>query len=137
MTKILVADKAEMIPLHRSILEPRHEVIATTDVSAAVRAIADDVALIVCGVHFDDSRMFEFFSRVGDARQKAFVCFRGLRTPMVDSALQVIKQTSKALGSAGFIDYVRMCDEHGNKNAGEQYRECIEQALKGRPVECE
>jgi hypothetical protein len=135
-SKILVADAPEAIPLHHRILSPRYEVRTVIDYTAACDLVTRDVDLVVCGVHFDDSRMFEFFSTVR-RWPKPFVCFRGLATPLLPGALHVIRLAGEVLGSAGFIDFVTLVAEHGEDAALVQTRECIEQALKGKTVECD
>jgi hypothetical protein len=80
--------------------------------------------------------MFEFFTAVC-RMPKPFVCFRGLQTPIAPAALHVTKLASEALGSAGFIDYVHLCENFGERKAIRKVRECIEQALHGKPVECD
>jgi hypothetical protein len=135
-SKILVADAPAAIPLHHRILAPRYEVRTVIDYTAACDLATRDVDLVVCGVHFDDSRMFEFFSTVR-RMGRPFICFRGLTTPLLPGALHVIRLAGEVLGSAGFIDFVALGAEHGEDAAIAKARECIEQALKGRTVECD
>ena len=134
--KILVADTPEMIPLHLEILGDRYDVETVSDYHTACNLVGEDTDLILCGVHFDDGRMVEFFTAVC-RMPKPVVCFRGLRTPITPAALHVIKLASEALGSAGFIDFVRLSAEFGEAEAMRKALECIEQALHGKPVECD
>jgi hypothetical protein len=134
--KILVADIPEMISLHLEILDDLYDVETVSDYHSACNLAGEDTDLILCGVHFDESRMFEFFTAVC-RMPKPFVCFRGLQTPIAPAALRVIKLASEVLGSAGFIDFVRLCADLGEIEAVRQARACIEQALHGKPVECD
>jgi hypothetical protein len=134
--KILVADTPELIALHLEILGDLYDVETVSDYHAACNLVTEDTDLILCGVHFDESRMFEFFTAVC-RMPKPFVCFRGLQTPIAPAALHVIKLASEALGSAGFIDFVQLSAEFGEIEAVHKARACIEQALHGKPVECD
>jgi hypothetical protein len=135
-SKLLVADAPEAIPLYHRILAPHYEVRTVIDFTAACTHVTGDVELVVCGVHFDESRMFEFFSTVR-RNSKPFVCFRGLATPILPGALHVIKLAGEVLGAAGFIDFVTLSAEHGEERAVAQTLKCIEQALKGTTMECD
>jgi hypothetical protein len=135
-SKILAADAPEAIPLYHKILAPHYDVRTVIDYSAACDLATKDVDLVLCGVHFDESRMFDFFSQVRRV-PKPFVCFRGLATPLTPGSLHVIKLAGEVLGSAGFIDFATLRAEHGEAAAIAKTRECVEQALKGKTVECE
>jgi hypothetical protein len=135
-SKILVADAPEAVPLHHKILAPHYEVRTVIDYQAACDLVKKDVDLVVCGVHFDESRVFDFFSTVR-CIPKPFVCFRSLATPLTPGALRVIKLAGEVLGSVGFIDFVNLREEIGEQGAIRKARECIDQALKGKTVECD
>ncbi|MGE5538233.1 MAG: hypothetical protein ACM30I_06430 [Gemmatimonas sp.] len=134
--KILVADVPEVIPLHREILCPRYDVEAVVDYHAACNRVGDDTDLVICGVHFDESRMVEFFSAVRHI-PKTFVCFRGVETPLPPAALRVTKLACEVLGGAGFIDFVSMREKYGHDAAVDKALDCVERALVGKTVECE
>jgi hypothetical protein len=135
-SKIVIADAREAIPLHNQILGPRYQLLTASEYTRACDIATEEVDLVVCGVHFDESRMFEFFSTVRRI-PKPFVCFRGLATPITPGALRVIKLAGEVLGSAGFIDFVGLRAEHGFYGAVSKTVECVEQAIKGKTVECD
>jgi hypothetical protein len=135
-SKILVADAPEAIPLHRKILAPVYHLRTVIDYTAACDLATKDVDLVVCGVHFEESRMVDFFSTVSRI-PKPFVCFRSIETPIQPAALHVIKLAGEVLGSVGFIDFVQLRAELGEERAIAETRQCMEEALKGKTVQCD
>ncbi len=74
------------------------------------------MALILCGVHFDDSRMFDLPRTArSDFAAIPFVCCR----------IQAIDIAAKSLGAAAFVDMPGLSREFGNDGAEAQFRSSV------------
>src|SRR5690349_10745568 len=65
----------------------------------------DDISMVVCGVQFDESRMFDLLQFVRRERSDVpFVCIRVLDEGDSRMASDAIATAVKALGGVGFVD---------------------------------
>src|SRR3954468_11838376 len=114
--KILVADGQDIDARIGAILKP-HELTFVRTLGEALRALErNDFDLLVIGVHFDESRMFDLLRQVrADERyrHKPVVCVASQRfdTPI---SLQGLEIATRALAASAFIDFAR----HGDYAAG-------------------
>jgi hypothetical protein len=88
-----------------------------TDAHAALKG--GNFGLIMIGVYFDDSRMFELLSQVrsdGKYAEVPIVCFRGvLAAGKGTSATKDVEMSCKALGANAFLDLTAFPDDgYGN-----------------------
>ena len=107
MAKVLVADVPEMHPRIQDCL-PGHECVFVSSMRDAAKALRHDgFSLIVIGVHFDESRMFELLSYVRSLpvyRDAAVVCVQGLDLVMPEGVMRTVDMAVKALGGTAFVD---------------------------------
>src|SRR5262245_14969570 len=107
MAKVLIADVPEM---HARIEEclPGHECAFVTSLGEAVAALRHDgFSLIVIGLHFDESRMFELLTYVRSLpgyKDAAVVCVQGLDIMLPEAAMRTVDMAVKALGGTAFVD---------------------------------
>jgi hypothetical protein len=107
MAKVLVADVREM---HARIQEciPGHECVFVTSMAQAVVALRHDgFSLIVIGLHFDESRMFELLSYVRALpvyKDAAVVCVQGTDLMLPEGVMRTVDMAVKALGGTAFVD---------------------------------
>jgi hypothetical protein len=120
MAKVLVADVPEMHARIRDCL-PGHECEFVTTLSDAVASLRyDGFSLIVIGLHFDESRMFELLSYARSLpryKDAAVVCVQGLDLVMPEAVMRTVDMAVKALGGTAFVDlrdealdFKRHCD---------------------------
>lgn len=116
--KILVADGPDLARRVNAILGS-HEVDLVHTLAEAKRALArDDYDLIIIGVHFDESRMFDLLRQVrADARYRAkpVVCIASQRfdAPISVEGLEI---ATRALAADAFVDFAKH-DDHDAGNA--------------------
>ena len=107
MAKVLVADVPEMHERIRECL-PGHECVFVESMAQAVAALRHDgFSLIVIGVHFDESRMFELLTYVRALpvyKEAAVVCVQGLELIMPEGVMRTVDMAVKALGGTAFVD---------------------------------
>jgi CheY-like chemotaxis protein len=107
MAKVLVADVPEM---HDRIAEclPGHELeFVSTLAQAAVALRHDGYSLIVIGLHFDESRMFELLTHVRSLpayEHAAVICVQGLEQTVPEPVMRTVDMAVKALGGTAFVD---------------------------------
>src|SRR5712691_12016699 len=113
--KILVADGQDIAGRIGKILEP-YELTFVRTLGEATRALdRTDYDLVIIGVHFDESRMFDLLRQVrADERYRAkpVVCVASQRfgTPI---SLEGLEIATRALAANAFIDFAR----HGDDDA--------------------
>ena len=62
--RVLLADVAEDFEMIERILGPEVKVARAASLEDALEAIVAGVDLVLCGIHFDDSRMFDLLRYV-------------------------------------------------------------------------
>ena len=107
MSKVLVADVPEADAKIRECL-PGHDLHFVRTLAEAVRELRKDgYQLVVIGMHFDESRMFELLRyarslpRLGDI---PVICVQCMDVMLSDSVLKNMDDAVKALGGTTFID---------------------------------
>lgn len=116
--KVLVANVPEVQARVAAVLAHERLVFVHT-LAAALKALAaEDFALLLIGMHFDDSRMFDLLREVrAGSRNRAVpvVCYR--MRPLAFTALStnVIEVTVKALGAGAFADLTSYAEDEGNQ----------------------
>lgn len=106
MAKILIATGPKSGVRMRQILEPHHTLtLAKTIDEAFEHAQACD--LLVCGLEFDESRMFDFLRQLNEdtkLRVKPVVCIRFLATKTPDHVIDGLEVAAKAVGASSLVD---------------------------------
>lgn len=112
--KILVADSAKGIRRMDNLLGQSHELISTATVEDAVKALSSEAFdLIVCGIEFDDSRMFDLLKAVktdSQTKPKPFICVRQSASPLGPGIDAGLNTAATLAGAASVIDAVKMSD---------------------------
>lgn len=107
MAKVMVADVPEMDERIRHCL-PGHDLVFVRDMREAMAALRHDgFSLIVIGVLFDESRMFDLLTYVRSLshyREAAVVCVQGVDMMMPEAVMRTVDMAVKALGGTAFVD---------------------------------
>jgi PleD family two-component response regulator len=105
--KVLVADVPEADEKIRECL-PGHDLHFVRTLGAAIRELRrDGYQLIVIGMHFDDSRMFELLRYVRTLHQHKdvpVICVQCEEVMLSEAVLKNMEDAVKALGGNAFID---------------------------------
>ncbi|OAI50498.1 hypothetical protein AYO46_10045 [Betaproteobacteria bacterium SCGC AG-212-J23] len=67
----------------------------------------DGFSMVVIGVHFDESRMFDLLSHVHSLpayREVPVICVQALDLEMPESVMRTVDMAVKALGGTAFVD---------------------------------
>lgn len=102
MSRVLIADLPEgAITLERILVG--HDCLVVTSMHQATTMLkAEAFDLIVAGLHFDYSQMFEFIKEVKQSRKNAdkpIICFCSRDTPMSRLIHESLEHSTKALGA--------------------------------------
>jgi len=107
--KILIADVPELEDVFRSCFGAAHDVTYAPSYAEALDAIAASrYDLIVVGMHFGESRMFDVirFTRLdGRNRSTPVVAVRGLASDLAEETHRAVENAVEALGGNAFVEF--------------------------------
>ena len=107
MARVLVADVPEMDERIRHCL-PGHDVLFVRTMREAMLTLRHDgFSLVVIGLHFDESRMFELLTHVRSLSAYdgvPVVCVQGLEFMVPEPVRKTVDMAVKALGGTAFVD---------------------------------
>jgi hypothetical protein len=132
MANILIAAGPDGSARMREILKPPHELHFVRSLQEALDAAAK-CDVLVCGLEFDESRMFDFLRRLNTdetLRTKPRVCVRFFATNTPDNVIGGLELAAKAVGAEGLVDVPTLDEHFGKQDANAKVRDAIETALK-------
>lgn len=99
----------------------------------AAKAIAyDGIDLVLCGLHFDESRMFDFLRFMkADPTLKSipFVCIKAIEGKLEPTYNESIRIATQALGADGFFDLWELNKKLGREDAVHKIRLYIDRII--------
>lgn len=132
MARIFVAATADDVTAIKRILGQQHEFVLVGTVAQAVDKLKEQTFdLIMVGVHFNESRMFELLRDSHASRKNSdtpMICFCSLDTALTRTMHESIKVASKALGAWMYLD---LHEFNVTKDPDEELRRIIERCLTG------
>jgi DNA-binding response OmpR family regulator len=102
LRRILIADTPEGAVTLKRILLGRDCTVVSTMSAAVEKLDSEGFDLIIAGLHFDDSQMFEFLREAKKSRKNAdkpIICFCSRDTPMSRLIHQSLETSTKAFGA--------------------------------------
>lgn len=125
---ILVADSQDGVNTIQNILGKERSIISSNSIDEAVALLKKNVCMVICGVHFDECRMFDFL-RIAKAnsatRNIPFLCFRGLDLSIGLTIFESLHIACKALGAEDFVDLYQLKTQFGSAQADEKLKKII------------
>jgi response regulator RpfG family c-di-GMP phosphodiesterase len=132
MAHILIAATPDDVAAMERILGQRHQfIVASTRSEALAKHKETAFDLIMLGVHFDDSRMFDLLREINKIPENAdnpIICFCTRDTPLTRTMHESIDVASKALGAWMYID---QHEYNVTKDPDAEMRRIIERCLTG------
>ncbi len=108
LREALIADVPEAIPKIERALDGHFKLtIAKTYKHALDEIQTNRFSVVICGTHFDDSRMLELLGTVKMELKMLhlpFICFRHLHSRWSDETEHGIQLSAELLGACKFID---------------------------------
>jgi CheY-like chemotaxis protein len=151
--RILLAESPEVMPLAYASFGVRDsdlpligasesgtlcQIVPCSSLGAAMSALRHDIDLIVCGLHFDESRMFDLLRAVKAdpaTRDIPFLCVKAISGALDRTIYESIKISTRALGAEDFYDLSEERERLGEKLAVRQIGEYIYRLVSANDLE--
>jgi hypothetical protein len=130
--RILVAGTQHAFDLCTRVLGGDAAVLCAGSLREALATLDDSIALIVCSVRFDESRMFEFLHALQShptAKEIPVICVRTGQAPLPPSTYDAIAAATEALGVQDFLDMHGLQQRLGEPAADEALRHAVRMRL--------
>lgn len=134
--RILVADSPEAIAVFRAALATSFELEPVTTFGQAQAALARPPALVVCGCHFDEGRMYDLLrlmKATPGLDHLPFMAVRCMQGELEDTLYESVKIAVRALGGNAFVDLLRWQRRWGAPEASHRITRLV-QALVEAPA---
>ena len=115
----------------RRALQRRFDLVCAFSIAQAMASLKGaDVDAIVCSIHFDECRMFDFLTQAMHlAPDMPVVCCQILRSPLSPQAIDGLMTTAKSLGCRGFVNFNALQRSHGLEEADRRFCEAVSDLL--------
>jgi hypothetical protein len=135
MVKVLVAIRPEDADVMRRVFGDEFEVIDCITLAEAQSALSADLAMIACGVHFDDGRMFDLLKLVKADPQLCAIPFWGILRDegLLSSAItRGIRTAMKSMGANGLFNLSQLNPGSDEDAVYQDLRSAIQQSLTNK-----
>ena len=135
MVKVLVAIRPEDADVMRRVFGDEFEIISCITLAEAQAALSADLAMIACGVHFDDGRMFDLLKLVKADPQLSTIPFWGILRDegLLSSAItRGIRTAMKSLGANGLFNLSQIAPGVDEEATFIELRSAIRQSLASK-----
>lgn len=134
---ILVADQPESFDVFRRSLASAIPLVHASGFDEARAALKEQrPALVVCGCHFDEGRMYDvlrFLKATPGLQHVPFMAVRCVQGELLDDTLyESVKIAVRALGGDAFVDLLRWQQRWGEAEAAHRLTQRVQQ-LAGTP----
>jgi DNA-binding response OmpR family regulator len=121
--RILIADPPESDRRLAAILAG-HELVFVRSLAEALRALREQrFDLVLVGVHFDESRMFDLMREMTEGTQVVCVRSQQFQSPAI--TLEGLEIAAKALGCSLFLDLTWYADDETGNRAVRQLLDAL------------
>jgi CheY-like chemotaxis protein len=130
--RLLVAVKPRSHDTMSRALTPGYSFTLCSSLVTAQWLLNQDFDLIVCGMNFDDSRMFDLLRYVRNhpaTRSTPFLCLKLAEGMLQTSVFKSVEKAARLLGADDFIDFARWRREFGDEQAYERLRDLMNRFL--------
>ncbi len=128
MKRVLAALPPFAIPTFERVLAGSVDVLRVHSLYGAKALLQSDpdISLVVCGMHFDESRMFDLLRYAREAYpDMPFVCCRILEMQLPRISIEAAAISAVSLGAAAFFDFPTRAREVGRDAADEEFRNVL------------
>lgn len=127
--RILVADTPESVEVFRHTLTSSFDLAPASTFDAARAALEPRPALVVCGCHFDEDRMYDLLRLIKAAPALGnlpFLAVRCLEGELEDTLYESVKIAVRALGGNAFVDLPRWQRRWGEAEAAHRLTQLVQ-----------
>lgn len=129
--RVLVAAAPISLAAISETLESKFELDFVSSLPEATAYSYEKIDVIVCGLYFDESRMFDFLRYTQlhpKARTLPFFSVSAVEHGLTSTITQSIEIACRALGGAGFIDLYGWHDKYGVAHTRRRVEQLIRHA---------
>ncbi len=130
--KLLIADVPEAIPMLTKALDQYFELLPRTSWTGACSAVHQGIDLVLCGIGFEESKMFDLLDYLRshhETRSTPFFCIKSIRQKLPSTINHGIGIALDAKGTAGYIDFEGWQLHFGEYQAAAHLRKKLSEAL--------
>lgn len=130
---ILAADTPRGIATLRNIFADSISIVPATTMEKAADALRSPIDMIVCGIHFSESRMLDLLTQAQanpSSKDVPFLAFRDLESELDPTFFKSMEVAIKVLGGLGFIDLYTLKKQRGVSDADAEFRRIVFEALR-------
>jgi hypothetical protein len=130
--RLLLAVRPQDRSVAMAALGDEFDVVIAYTFAEAEAALRKGVAMVVCGVHFDDGRVFDLLRLAKSDPALAHIPFIPVLGALPANSCAMadsIRSATAMLGADGFIDLSRMSAKMGQQEMAEKLRLMARQAL--------
>lgn len=136
---ILVADLPESFEAFRDALTSSHPLVYAGTFEQAKAALADPPALVVCGCHFEEGRMYDvlrYLKALPGCGNIPFLAVRCVPGELLDDTLyESVKIAVRALGGNAFVDLLRWQRRWGVAEASHRLTRLVDTLVATGPAD--
>lgn len=106
--KLLIADVPEAIPILAKALEQSFQILPRTSWTGACSAVHEGIDLVLCGIGFEESKMFDLLDYLRsheENRTTPFFCIKSIQQKLPSTINNGLGIALHAKGTAGYIDF--------------------------------
>ncbi len=126
--QILAACPPFALPRLQAALGVDARLVPATSMEEAQKTLQanPEIALILCGVHFDESRMYDLLDYARRRfPQTPFVCVRVLDAEIPRISRRALDIAAQSMGAAAYVDLPQLQAEAGSEAAERRLREVV------------
>jgi hypothetical protein len=129
-SRILVADSEEAVATVQAVMGDAVDIAVANTMKEAERQLQEPLDMVICGIHFDGSNMFQLLHLVNSRHGNLpFVVFRDLASALDPTFAQSVQIAAKLLGALGLIDLYSLRQRLGTEEADRKFRGMVLDAL--------
>lgn len=128
-SRILLADTPEGVEAFRAALATSFDLVAVGTFERAKTALETPPALVVCGCHFDEGRMYDLlrYLKASPGLQRVpFMAVRAMQGELEDALYESVKIAVRALGGNAFVDLLRWQRRWGEAEASHRLTHLVQ-----------
>lgn len=132
--RVLIANSADGAAVLSGVLGAGIDSVAAHSRTRAIQILhTQDIALVVCDLHFDDSQMLRFLEHLkADERTRGipFIGCRVTRTQLGDMSLAATRAACEALGALAYIDLLDSTQPRRREARAVEFRDAVLNAMR-------
>ncbi|HJV50084.1 MAG TPA: hypothetical protein VJ652_01400 [Noviherbaspirillum sp.] len=136
--RLLVAIRHEDVPLCNAIIDNAYHALFCHTYEQAVYCLDGSIYAVVCGVHFDNGKVFDFLRHVRThpvAHDTPVFILLGNSSRYSPAIVHGMRRAAEVLGVTAFTDLIHLTDKVGREQAIEVLRDGLRNPGKFRATE--